>query len=514
MIFGLFKKKEDRATLRTPTSWLFNSLTGGVASSGVAVNETTALTYSAVFAAVRLLSESVASLPLHTYQRGDEAKSRVYDNPVARLLSKSPNPKISSFTFRETLMGHVLTWGNGYAEIVRDGSGNPVQLLPITPDRVRVDYDSEGNVKYVVDEQVTLRSDDMFHIAGLGFDGLFGYSPIQLAKNSIGLGLGAEQFGGSFFGNSARPAGVLSHPSRLSREAAENLRETWRQAFSGVSNAGRTAILEEGMSWQALGLSNEDAQYLQTREYQITEIARWYGIPPHMLASMKNATFSNIEHQGIEFVTYSLRPWLVRWESEIARKLHFDDTYFSEFIVDGLLRGDTKTRYDGYRIARETGWLSVNEIRSLENLNPVEGGDQYIQPLNMGTVVDETVIEDEERTNSRALPRAHSISSISWATPLVEDALFRSKRLQQNAERKAQDRKGEHYDEWRSNWIVNDLPATVIEILSPAIEAVARSNGCDQETIDNFLDLVAHRWIHTNKGENQFASQIIGELTT
>tara|TARA_R110000824_G_scaffold161138_1_gene336339 strand:+ start:2149 stop:3648 length:1500 start_codon:yes stop_codon:yes gene_type:complete len=497
MIFGLFGKKEDRATLRTPTSWLFGSLGGARVASGVVVNEHTALQYSAVYAAVRLLSESVASLPLHTYERVEDGKQRAHDHPIAGMLSTSVNPQLSSYSFRETLMGHVLTYGNGYAEIVRDGSGNPVQLLPITPDRVRVIQETDGEVRYIVDESIHLSQLDMFHIAGLGFDGLVGYSPITLAKQSIGLGLGSERFGGSFFGNSARPAGVLTHPNRLSKEAKENLRDSWQSTYAGADNAGRTAILEEGVQFSSIGLSNEDAQYLQTRQFQVVEIARWYGIPPHMLASMEAATFSNIEHQGIEFVTYSLRPWLVRWEQEIKRKLFLTDTFFSEFLVDGLLRGDAKTRYDGYKVARETGWLSVNEIRALENLNPVDGGDQYIQPLNMGTIEDAPV-EEEAR---------------EWANPLLEDALFRAKRLQENGERQAKKRKGDHYGEWRTKWLINELPPLIEEIITPAVEAIYISNNqtAEGEMFDR-IGAIARRSIVTSKNIEEFTKTILGEL--
>lgn len=503
MMFGLFKKKEDRATLRTPTSWLFGSLTGSRVAAGVTVNETTALQYSAVYAAIRLLSESVASLPLHTYERLETGKQRAYGHPVAGLLSTSVNPQLSSYGFRETLMGHVLTYGNGYAEIVRDGFGNPVQLLPITPDRVRVDQDTDGSVTYIVDESIKLSQLDMFHIAGLGFDGLVGYSPIQLAKQSIGLGLGSEQFGGSFFGNSARPAGVLTHPNRLSKEAKENLRDSWRSTYAGADNAGRTAILEEGVQFTSIGLSNEDAQYLQTRQFQVVEIARWYGVPPHMIASMEAATFSNIEHQGIEFVTYSLRPWLVRWEQEIRRKLFLTESFFSEFQVDGLLRGDTKTRYDGYRIARETGWLSVNEIRTLENLEKIDGGDAYIQPLNMGTVGEEVEAEEEVDDDEAR----------DWAIPLLEDAFFRAKRLQENGERLARKRKGDYYGEWRSKWVLEELPPLVEEIIAPALEAIYRANTkMTENEWDDQIGVIARRSIATAKTVNDFTKTIAGEI--
>ena len=487
MIFGWGKKnKEDRATLATPTSWLFNSLTGGASASGISVNETSALKYSALYACVRLISESVASLPLHTYQRTENGKERLREHPISRLLSVSPNKQITSYSFREVLMGHVLTWGNAYAEIVRDASGMAVELRPITPDRVRVTVDEDGTIRYVVDEQITLASDEMFHLAGLGFDGVVGYSPITLAKDCIGLGLAAERFGASFFSNGARLGGILQHPAKLSQEAADRLRESWGNAYGGSGNTGKTAILEEGMNFTQLGIPPDDAQFLETRKFQVDDIARWYGVPPHMVGSMESATFSNIEHQQIEYVTHTLRSWLVRWEQELQRKIYMDDTIFPQFIVDGLLRGDTKTRYESYRVARETGWLSVNEIRGLENLNPIDGGDQFIQPLNMGTVG-----ETEE------------VDARDWQTPLLEDALFRAKRLQENAERKALKRKGDYYGEWRDKWAREDLPPLVAEILDPVIEAIAG----DADVVD-----VAKQWINTDKTVEQFAQYVIGGL--
>ena len=494
MIFGLFKKKEDRATLATPTTWLYNSLTGGSTASGINVNPTTALNCSAVFAAVRLLSESVASLPLHTYERLPDGKQRTRVHPVSKLLATTPNPQQSSYSFRETLMGHVLTYGNAYAEIVRDGSGMPTALLPVTPDRVRVTIDESGAISYIVDEQITLDQDSMFHIAGLGFDGLIGYSPITLSRGSIGLAIAAEQFGASFFSNGARLGGVLEHPGKLSIEAADRLRESWGAAHSGSSKAGSTALLEEGLKWQQLGLSQEDAQYLQTRQFQVTEIARWYGIPPHLIADLDRSTYSNIEHQSIEFVTHSLRPWLVRWEQEIQRKLFPDDTHFPEFVVDGLLRGDTRTRYESYRIARETGWMSVNEIRSLENLNPVEGGDQYIQPLNMGTVAEQPATDR------------------SWAIPLLAEALMRAKRVQENKERQALRRKGDYYGEWRTAWRAEELPAIVTEIIYPTIETVCRSSDMCNRDIDIAVTETALDWINSNSTEEQFAAKVVGSI--
>ena len=481
-----FSKNEERATLATPTPWLFDALGARKSASGIAVSENTALQYSAVFAAVRLLSESVASLPLITYERVDRGKRRTQSHPAHQLLDVAPNREMTAYTFRETLMGHLCTWGNAYAEIVRDGAGRPMELLPITPDRVRVERDESGTVRYIIDEQITLDTDSVLHIAGLGFDGIIGYSPIRLARECVGLGMAAERFGASFFDNAARPAGVLQHPGTLSQEAAHRLRESWRNTYEGSGRTGKTAILEEGMSWQSLGIPPDDAQYLETRKFQVAEIARWYGVPPSMIGDLERATFSNIEHQAISFVTHSLRPWLVRWETELRRKLFAaDEVFFPEFLVEGLLRGDTKTRYDGYKIARESGWLSVNEIRNLENMNPVDGGDTYIQPLNMGTVGDADADAD----------------SRGWATPLLADALGRAARIQDNAERKAEQRKGEHFAEWLAGYREVDLPPLVAEILEPAVRAILTPAGRADEAEERAVH-IAGRWISSNKHDD------------
>ena len=493
MIFGLFGKREERATLARPATWLVNALTGGTTASGISVNENTALNSSAVYAAVRLLSEAVASLPLHTYEREEDGKHRAPDHPVAVLLSKRPNDYMTSYCLRETMMGHCLMWGNGYAEIVRDGSGNPTAILPITPDRVKIEINEMGQIEYAIDEQIRLAADDVLHVAGQGFDGIQGRSIITLARESIAVGLAAEQFGGSFFNNGARLGGVLEHPGKMSKEASDRLRESWGAAHSGSSKAGSTALLEEGLKWSQLSISQNDAQFLETRRFQVEEIARWFGIPQHMLGSMEGATFSNVEHQQIEFVTHTLRPWLVRWEQEISRKLFSDDQFYPEFQVDGLLRGDTKTRYESYRIAREAGWMSINEIRALENRSGITGGDTYIQPLNMGTIAEDTPTQDDR----------------SWALPLLEDALMRSRRVQENKERTALKRKGDHYGEWRMLWREQELPGVMVEILAPSLEAVGRSANMDHSDIATFIDETVLSWIKSEEDETQFATRTL-----
>lgn len=350
-------------------------------SSGAAVTEGNALKLSTVYACVRLLSESVASLPLHTYRRLERGKERADLGPLTELLHDQPNPSMSSFVFRETLQGHLLLWGNAYAWIERASRGQIVALWPVRPDKVKAVPQKDGTVVYEYDfrgEKLKSAASSMLHFPGLGFDGITGYSPIGLMRQAIGLGLAAEDYGARFFGNSASPSGVLTTPNKLSEEAEARLKKGWEEAHSG-SRIWSVAVLHDGLTWQALGVKPEEAQFLETRNFQAQEIARAYGVPPWMVGVpvTGSMTYSNVEQQQIAFVTYSLRPWLVRWEQEINRKLFTDSSTFAEFTVDALLRGDTLSRYRAYEIGRKTGWLSANEVRERENMNPVDGGDEY-----------------------------------------------------------------------------------------------------------------------------------------
>lgn len=360
-------------------------------SSGVSVTENNAMQITAVGAAVRILSESIASLPLMLYSRttgGGRVKATWH--PLFNILHDQPNPLMTAMTFRELLMSHVLLWGNGYAEIEWDKSGQIVGLWPLRPDVTIPLYDpakKEIFYKTTINSEVfILPAYRVLHIYGLGFDGIKGYSPIRMHREAIGLAKATEKYGSKYFGNGAKPGGVLEHPNNLSKDAADRLRSSWNEMHSGLDNAHRVAILEEGLTYKQIGLPPEDSQFLETRKFQIEEISRIYRVPPHMLGSLDKATFSNIEHQGIEFVTHTLRPWLVRTEQAISiRCLTVDERkkYYSEHIADALLRGDTKSRYEAYAIGRQNGWLSANDIRQKENENTIEGGDVYLVNGNM-----------------------------------------------------------------------------------------------------------------------------------
>lgn len=376
----------------TPEYWVRQMLGGGLTTAaGVDVTADKALSYSAVWAAINIISGTVGMLPFVLYERLEpRGKTRVPEHGVYQLLHTRPNEHMDALTFRATLMGHVLAWGNGYAEIEFKGNGKPHALWPLRPDRVTVEVTTAGRLIYRVSQtsgpDKILFPHEVLHIKGLGFDGLRGYSVIQYAAQSLGLALAAEEYGATFFANSATPSGVLQHPGGLSPEAAVNLRRSYEDFHKGSENAHRTALLEEGVTWQQVGIPPEDAQLLMTRQFQVNDVARWYNIPPHMLAELTRATFSNIEHQGMSFVTFTIGKWLKLWEHESDYKLLSEAErrrFFSEFVVDALLRGDTKTRYQAYHMGRQGGWFSVNDVRELENMNPVEGGDVYLQPVNM-----------------------------------------------------------------------------------------------------------------------------------
>lgn len=291
-----------------PKNWMDNVHTFflSATSAGKRVTERTALQTSAVYACIRILSESVAGLPIHVYRyRADGGSERVFDHPLYHLLHDQPNPEITSFAFRETLMLHLLLYGNAFAQIIRDGRGRVLALYPLLPDRMTVSRSKSGRLAYTyrrsegestLDPQareVTLRDDEVLHIPGLAYDGLIGYSPIMLAKNSIGMAMATEEYGASFFANNAQPGGVLEHPGVL--KDAEKLRESWNQAYRGSRNANRIAVLEEGMTYRPIGIPPEQAQFLETRKFQLNEIARIFRIPPHMIGDLDKSSFNNIE---------------------------------------------------------------------------------------------------------------------------------------------------------------------------------------------------------------------------
>ena len=375
----------------------------GSTSSGKVVNERSAMQMTAVYACVRILSEAIASLPLHVYRYNETGgKEKALTHPLYTLLHDEPNPEMSAFSFRETLMTHLLLWGNGYAQVIRNGRGEVMALYPLMPDRMVVDRDAQGRIIYEYTRSdgdartvggkstVRLAPSDVLHIPGLGFDGLVGYSPIAMAKNAIGMGLACDEYGASFYQNGAQPGGVLEHPGVVKDPG--RVRDSWNAIYQGSANAHRIAVLEEGMAYKPISISPEQAQFLQTRKFQIDEIARIFRVPPHMVGDLEKSSFSNIEQQSLEFVKYTLAPWISRWEQAIYRALFSEaekKRFFVRFNVEGLLRGDYKSRMDGYAVARQNGWMSANDIRELENFDRIpaeDGGDLFLINGNMLTL--------------------------------------------------------------------------------------------------------------------------------
>lgn len=387
-------------TLKDPARWLVDWFGGQTSATGIQVSPDAARRVTAVWAAVKILAESVASLPVFVYKRRPDGKGKdkQLQNPLHALLHDQPNPWQSSFEWREMMEGHLCLRGNAYSEIFYDGRGGIRWLIPRHPDRMRV-YDltneSIGDQPLVYEYTPRLGPprflfmDEIVHLKGLSDDGLVGLSPIHEFRETLGLAIGTENYAARFFGNYANPGGVLSHPKTLSREAVTRLRQQWEEKHSGVENAHKVAVLEEGLTWTAIGVNPKDSQLIDSRKFSISEIARIFRIPPHMLGDLDRATFSNIEQQAIEFVVHTLRPWLVRWEQRLALALltpkERASGLFIEFNVDGLLRGDIQSRYAAYAVGRQWGWLSPNDVRALENMNPRDdkGGDAYHEPLNM-----------------------------------------------------------------------------------------------------------------------------------
>ncbi len=435
ILSGLFRSRDkpQNSTVGSNYSFFF-----GGSTSGKAVNEMSAMQMTAVYSCVRILAEAIASLPLHLYRYNDNGgKEKAVGHPLYKLLHDEPNVEMTSFIFRETMMTHLLLWGNAYAQIVRNGKGEVIGLYPLMPNRMSVDRESDGQLWYTYTRYfddtptlegvtVRLKKSDVLHIPGLGFDGLVGYSPIAMAKNAIGMGIACEEYGAKFFANGASPSGVLEHPGTIKNP--DKVRESWNATFKGSSNSHKIAVLEEGMKYTQIGISPDQAQFLETRKFQINEIARIFRVPPHMVGDLEKSSFSNIEQQSLEFVKYTLDPWIVRWEQSVTKALFTEEEkkkYFVKFNLDGLLRGDYQSRMNGYAIARQNGWMSTNDIRELENLDRIpeeEGGDLYLingamLPLaNAGAFANieqnkeetdennkEEVLElDEERGNSDA----------------------------------------------------------------------------------------------------------------
>jgi HK97 family phage portal protein len=517
---------------------------GAPTASGVKVSEESSLTYSAVWACVRILSESLASMPLILYQKDGDSRERAERHPLYRLLKDQPNPYMTSMEFRELLASHLATWGNGLAEIQTNAAGRVTALWPMRPDKIeKMEWIDNTLVYWYRNPSHELQPMPFYrvmHWKGLGSSGYWGWSPVRMHMEAVGLGLGMQEFGARFFGNGARPGMLLRHPGRLSPEAYARLKSSFQADHGGLSNAHRTKILEEGMDITTIGVPPEEAQFLESRKFQVTEIARIYRVPPHMLADLDRATFSNIEHQSIDFVTHTLRPWMVRIEQAIQRDLLTEpeaERYFVKHLADAMLRGDTLSRSQAQQLQLQTGLLTINEGRAQNDLPPIEGGNELYMPLNIAPISMARVAEtptapaasepagDEE---DRSVPidietrrmeiRADRLRIMNRYVRLFEDAIGRLVKREVSDIRRVVPRRltngsiGE-FEEWLATFyedlrgvVPGYLLAAMQSLADEILEAVADEVGGDEpvmdaEWIDEYLANFAA--VYTVGGEKQ-----------
>lgn len=388
----------DRMELSRWDESHYSIMGGGQTAAGPPVNPHLALRFAAAFAAIGLISDTVAQVPCHLLRRfvnpaGRRQTVHATDHPLYDLLHNAPNERMGSFTYRQTIQGHTLGWGNGYSEIERTNGGDPIALWPLLPDNTAPEV-VNGVLRYntnIDGRSFTLRADNVLHISGLGFDGITGYSPLRMAREAIALGLAAERFGASFFGNDAKSGGFLLHPGKLGDVGKKNIRDSMAEQ-GGLDNAHRVKVLEEGMKWIQTTIAPDDAQFLATREMQIAEIARIYRVPLVLLQSMEKTSSwgSGIEQLMIAFLSLTISPWAIRWESEMNRKLltlaERKAGYFFKLNLNGLARGDMAARAAFFKSGIDDGWMDPNEARELEDMDARPGLDRTRFPLNQGFI--------------------------------------------------------------------------------------------------------------------------------
>jgi HK97 family phage portal protein len=526
-LLGARRSLENPSTsLSDPDDWLWDALGAKGSAAGVRVNRETALGYSPVWRGVNLLSRDVAKLPLLKYVRQGEGKERDKKHPLFRLLRRRPNREMTAFTFKQTLMGHALLEGNGLAYIFRRGDGTPDELIPLLPGTsypVRV----AGKLWYVTEvggEQRKLLPENVFHVKGLGFDGLSGYRLIDKARESLGLGIAAREYGARYFSNNAEARVVIEHPKHLTPEAAKRMKDGWDKMHGGLENAHRTAILEEGASAKVISSTARNSQLLETRAFEIREVANWIGVPPHKLGDTTRTAFASLEQENQSYLDDALDPWLVNWEEESYEKLLSEeekdsDEHVIEFLREALVRANLVDRANYYRTALGgRPWMKQNEVRARENLNPVEGGDDIKDPLNMGDAggadnqpadnkpppakdesksrrspaADDDDDEDEDAENDD--PANHARAAIAAGRTALIDVLRRMVRRVTTHARRAQ-RSG-NYDAFAADGASDEHRDVIVEALGPiagVLQALTRRDVDPHALADQVIrDVVAN----------------------
>jgi len=480
LLTSLFHRRslENPATsFQDPAEWLVDLAGGGTASSGVSVNAQSALTYAPVWRAVNLIAADVAKLPLVVYKRSGIGKVRDTSHPAYRLLRHRPNREMGFFPFKQVLTGWALVRGNGYAYIRRAGNGNPVELIPLNS-ATTYPFRVNGILKYAVNvdgETRAVSPQNIFHIHGFGDDGIRGYSIVEKARESLGLGMAAQKYGSIFFKNGARPSVSLEHPGQLTDQALEHLKKSIRDSKAGLDNAHVAWILEEGMKLNVYSFSNEDAQFLETRQFEIREVANWFGVPPHKLGDTTRTAFASLEQENQSYLDEALDPWLVAWECEAWAKLltkpqQDRDTHAIEFTRNALVRANMKDRGAFYNLGIQGGWLSRDEVRARENMNPLPDGEgaKFFVPLNMAVAGEEKGVTGAPQADqAAAADEAGAEQKGDRATfeKLLFDVVDRmSRRIAKNFERAR--KRGER------GWVDEAMEAEHREVIRGAFDPV------------------------------------------
>lgn len=527
---------EKRASLENPNTPLgagtiLDVFGGGSrANSGVRVTQQTALNYGPVYACINVIAGTVGKMPIKLYRRRtDGGKDEARDHPLWEILHLRPNGEMSAVAWKEAIQGHVLTRGNGWSYIETDGTGRVTALLPMNPDVVRLDRTKAGKPFWVVDRNPAPRRipfERLLNISGVGSDGILGWSVISHASEAIGLGLASEEYSARFFGHGSRPAGFLSHPASLSKEAAARLREQWQGVNAGLENQWKVAVLQEGITWQQMGLTAQDSELLGQKVYQVQEIARWFNVPPHKIGYLENSSFNNIEEENLSFLEDTIDPWLVRWEEALTIQLLTESErrsgLFVEFVRNATLRASTEKRAQYFRERFQTGSITPNEIRALENENPIDGGDTaYVRldmiPMNQAGQITLDERQDlllahhgETRQVSREPAReeraaTQRIRLRKQFYPLVESAAKRLVRGEIRDVRRTIEKldraafldwlEDYYFDEFPEFARSGDMRAALATLAAATADVAAREIGRDEPTVDP--DVFADAYIET-----------------
>lgn len=507
-------KRSEAAFGENLANWLMSQ---GGTESGVPVTEHSAINLPTVYACVRVLAESMACMPLMVYSRDENGKTVATTHALYHVLHDEPNKEMTSFIYRETMMEHLLLWGNSYSEIQFNYAGLPCALWPLRPDWMTVQRDfTTGSLVYTFSSPYTgirhLDPAQVLHIPGLSFDGLIGHSPIAIQRESLGLSQAAQDYAARFFGNDSTPGGYLTTAAPMTDEKKKiDMAKAWTEAHAG-HNQHKIAILDGGLDYKSIALNAEDAQLLATREYERSEIAGWFRVPAHKINDLTHATFSNVEHLGMEFVTDALMPWAVRLEQGFNRMLFSTYKYFAEFKMDGFMRGDMASRYAAYAVARNWGWMSADDIRSLENMNPLpdDKGKVYLQPLNMveagALPAPAPVVPD--------VPAPIFVVGRSVVEPVLSDAFDHiAKRESEDVLKEARKSLArsnvEGFESWLMNYTTTSLQTFAKQRLSApissTIRAIGNGNGVDDATVEAFAAVQARDYT-TAEGQKLMAS--------